>query len=723
MTHQRKFLNIVCAASMLAAILIGCTPQVVKETVVVSQTVIVEKPIEKVVKETVIVEGTPQVLEKVVTATPVPTEEPRIGIELIGDLEGPEVITDPAEFPQTFQEAPQLAALVEAGKLPPVAERIGEDPLVIRPTHEIGKYGGTMRRGFTGPSDKWNPARMNSLDTVLWWSYNADKIVPNIAKDWEVSDDGKELILHLRKGMKWSDGYPFTADDFLFWFEDMNLNDDITPTTAAEMTINAQPVIMEKVDEYTVKYIFPAPYYMFPEMLAGYNKTQGEGHSKGGDLGRGGFAPAHYLKQFHPNYVAEDELDRKVKEAGFDNWLKLFLFKNDSFLNTELPVVTPWKMVTPINTLYLTYERNPYSIWVDTEGNQLPYVDNLVFELAENLEVLNLRAIAGEYDIQARHIDAAKLPVLLQNQEKGGYKVHLDTGAYGSDAGLNINQSYDADPEIAKWLNTADFRRALSLGIDRDELNEVFWLGLGTPGSAAPVDGNRFSPGPEYRTLWSTHDPEKANALLDQIGLEEKDADGYRLRTDGGGRLKIELLTYAGQMMPFSQMGEMVKEDWQDIGIWADVKDVERSLGYQLIQSNDFHTLMWANDGTEDLFTSRKILPIDSGVWAALGPIYGRWYATGGTDGKEPPAPMARAMELFRKAPGVPDDERVQLGKEIWSITLDEVFYISFVGLSPASSGIRIANTNLGNVPARQLNSIFVRTPGISCPPTFFWKE
>jgi peptide/nickel transport system substrate-binding protein len=144
------------------------------------------------------------------------------GTSLIGNLEGPEVVTDPAQFPKSFKEAPQLAALVKAGKLPPVAERIGQDPVVLKPVHNIGKYGGTWRRGFTGPADFWNGYRCCSgPDTLLFWDYTGDKPVPNIAKGWELQDNGRTLILHLRRGMKWSDGHPFTADDFLFWYEDM----------------------------------------------------------------------------------------------------------------------------------------------------------------------------------------------------------------------------------------------------------------------------------------------------------------------------------------------------------------------------------------------------------------------------------------------------------------------------------------------------------------------
>ena len=191
---------------------------------------------------------------------------------------------------------------------------------------------------------------------------------------------------------------------------------------------------------------------------------------------------------------------------------------------------------------------------MDTAGNQLPYIDKVVLTLAENLEVINLRAIAGEYDFQARHLDLGKLPVFIENQQKGGYKLHLDPGDYGGDMIIKFNLSYEADPEIAKWMNTADFRRALALGIDRDQINETFWLGTGTPSSVVPVDSNKYNPGPEYRKLWATLDVKKANEMLDKIGLAKKDAEGYRLRTDGKGRLRIEIMTLGGQFLQFTQI-------------------------------------------------------------------------------------------------------------------------------------------------------------------------
>jgi peptide/nickel transport system substrate-binding protein len=210
-------------------------------------------------------------------------QEARPGLNLVGKLEGAEVVVDPARFPKAFKEAPPLAELVKAGKLPPVQERIGQDPLVVKPLREIGKYGGTWRRGFTGPFDTSNGHRAAQNDKLLYWDYSGTKLVPNIARAWEVSPDGKITTVHLRRGMKWSDGAPFTADDFVFWFDDVYSNKELVPVPLSVMTINGKPIAIRKVDVSTVQLVAPEPYYALPTVLAsvwGIATTRGSGATR-----------------------------------------------------------------------------------------------------------------------------------------------------------------------------------------------------------------------------------------------------------------------------------------------------------------------------------------------------------------------------------------------------------------------------------------------------------
>lgn len=652
-------------------------------------------------------------------------EEPALGSSLIGEIEGPVVVTNTAEFPTEFSEAPMLTALVDAGTLPPIAERlpVPDDLLVIQPLDEIGKYGGTWRRGFTGPGDGQNGHRVAGGDRFVFWDAKEfPKVVPNLAKGWEFNEAQTELTLFLREGVKWSDGVPFTAADVMFWYEHVYQNEDLVPVRSAFFNLE-QGANLEMIDDYTIKFSFPFANSLFLEVLGSSVNVFG-GHAIFGNIGLGGYAPAHYMQQFHPDFVEQATLDELIAAEGFDNWVNLFKDKNTWARNPELPTVTPWKTVNSITTDNWVLERNPYYYGVDIAGNQLPYIDRISMTLAESLEVLNLRAIAGEYDYQARHISLANLPVLLENAERGEYTIHLDPAQHGADGALQINMSYEADPEIAKWLHTTDFRRALSLAINRNKINEIIFLGIGTPGSAVVAESSPFSPGPEYRALWSPTEPDfdQANALLDAIGLTEKDAEGYRLRGDNGERIIIEIPAIPA-FIQFTQIGEMIKEDWAEIGIFANVIEQERTLVEQRRGANELQIFFWQNDGTDELFLyPYHALPVDSA--AGTGPAFGNWYASGGTAGIEPTDPkVIEVLDLFSQGLKATPEERIAIGQQIWSIITDEVWTIGTVGQSGAFMGVRVVKNNMGNIPARQFNIQAGQTPNISRPSTFFFTD
>jgi len=654
-----------------------------------------------------------------------PAEEEKLGASLIGTIEGPRLVTDASQFPTEFSEAPMLAELVAAGTLPPVEERLPDpaDLLVIEPLNEIGKYGGTWRRGFTGPGDGQNGHRVAGSDRLLFWdSENFPELTPNLAKSWEVSEDSTTVTVMLRKGLKWSDGAPFTTADIIFWYEHMYQNKELVPVPSPFFNTE-KGATLEAVDEYTVKFTFPESNSLFAEVLASSVNVFG-GQAVFGNVGLGGFAPAHYLEQFHPDFVDQADLDALVASEGFDNWVNLFKDKNTWARNPDLPVLTPWKTVNSIATDNWVLERNPYYYGVDTAGNQLPYIDRISMTLAENLEVLNLRAVAGEYDYQSRHIALANLPVLLENAEANGYTIHLDPAQHGADGAFQFNQSYQADEEIGKWLRTVDFRRALSLAVDRDKINEILFLGIGTPGSAVVAETSPFNPGPEYRTLWSPSKPdlEQANAMLDAIGLTEKDSEGYRLRTDNGERLIIELPTIPA-FIQFTQLAELVKEDWAKVGIFANVVEQERSLVEQRRAANELPIFVWQNDGTDELFLYPfHALPINE--TSGTGPGYGVWYSTNGADGVEPTDPsVLKVFDLFSQGLKGSEEERVQIGQEIWKIITDEVWTMGTVGQSGAFMGVRVVNNNLGNIPSRLFNIQAGQTPAITRPATFYFTN
>src|SRR5206468_1114840 len=346
----------------------------------------------------------------------------------------------------------------------------------------------------------------------------------------------------------------------------------------------------------------PEPYPFFVSQLAGSTAIGGGFATRGGFQNFGGaYAPAHYLKQFLPKYSSEEAVTKKAKDLGFDSWVSLLKNRYSWALNNELPVMTPWKTVSPINTPTWSMERNPYFWAVDTAGNQLPYIDRITMTLAENTEVANLRAIAGEYDIQERHMGLAKLPVFLENAKKGNYTVHLDPA-------LDVKQ---------------------------------------------------------------------ANELLDKVGLSKKDGEGYRLRTDGKGRLRLELVTVGGQFVPYTPVGEMIKQQWKRIGIDLDVKELERNLAFTRDNGSENQMITWANDGSEMIYLfPRHALPVDAAE-AHMGMAYAKWYASRGAAGKKPEDPeMLRAFDLFREAFGASEENRVKNAKEIWRIAVEQIWSI-----------------------------------------------
>lgn len=657
------------------------------------------------------------------------TGEGAPGPEMLGryelaKIEGAELITDPARVPTSFAEAPELAALVQEGKLPPVADRIGQDPLVLKPVHSIGTYGGTLRRGFmsanrSGPDEE---LFLSGPDSLLWWNYESTEVVPNLARDFELSEDATTLTILLRRGMHWSDGAPFTADDVMFWYEDVYLNKQLMPEPHRRMVLFGEPIVIEKIDAHAVRFVSPGPNPLLPRVLAIHSGLNGQASEIGGAEGMGAFAPRHYLSRFHPKFApgGQAAVDEMAMDAGFPDWPSFFLARNDWTQNAELPVLTPWTVVRgkEKRTEHWVLERNPYSIWVDTEGNQLPYLDRISASAAESIKVVNERAVAGEYDFQS-NIFAQLLPSLKENEAEGRYRVFLSPNE-GNSAGIRLNLAYEADPVIGALLRNVDFRRALAIAVDRDEISKAFFSDMAPPNSIAPYEGDPYFPGPEYRTRWATTDVAEADQLLDKIGLAERDAEGYRLRTDGQ-RLCLEV-TCQINFSDLAGIAEMVKGQWKRIGVDMEIHTVSSAESAERANANEIQIAVF-NQGSEDPFIYPDELFPSSfmGFSGVFGPPYIRWFLSDGRQGKEPPPKMREVMELWRKGYTALDEERVTIGKRMYEILVDEVFGIGLLGSGLGSYGVSVAKEELANVPARVANVLVA--PGNTYPMTFYFDQ
>jgi len=616
---------------------------------------------------------------------------------------------------KAYSEAPMLAEMVAAGELPSVEERLPDEPLLIPVVEEIGQYGGTLRRGFLGPADNNNHTRV-VYNALVRYSPDGSEVIPHIAKGWESNEDFTVWKVFLRPGAKWSDGQPFTADDITFWYNDVLLNEDLIPSTPVWMqNEDGSVATVEKLDDYTVQWTYKQPNTAFLLELA--NK---DGADRA--ISVFSFLPAHYMKQFHPNYVPADQLEAAVEAAGFETWAELFTSKAFPHDNADIPSMAAWvpdnsTMADPVFTI----KRNPYYVGVDPAGNQLPYIDEVRFTFFAEKEALNLAAVAGEFDFQSRHINMPNYPVLVENQEKGGYRVITWPTFGGSDAAITFNQTYEKDPAIGELLRNKDFRVALSYAINRDEIKESAFLGLGEARQPVAAPWHPYYPGDEWAFKYTEYDPDKANELLDGLGLDQKDGEGYRLLPDGS-RATIEI-SVVPQFGPWPDVAQLVAQDWEAVGVKTIVQVRERSLHFTMRETNDLITELWNNDTTGFPFSGEPQTDPRSRIATTFCPLYRKWIETGGAEGIEPPAEIKRLVEITDEAKTVGTERQAELAQELYKLWADNVWQIGTVGLTPMIQGVVVFNKDIRNVPEVAGNDWPLRTPGDTRPEQYFFAQ
>ncbi len=705
----------------------------VEKVVEVEKEVVKEVEVEKIVEvagETVvevvevekIVEVEKQVdVERVVEKIVIPTPEPvRIDSpHITGD---PEVNEWPTIYdengnlfpkPSSFKEAPLLAARVAAGELPPVEERLPENPLVLQPTRGIGKYGGTWYRGFTGPADGQNMERPLK-DHLLFYEVSGLTVQPNIAESWTQNEDATEFTFTLRKGHKWSDGEPFTTADIMFWVDHMLHNEELNPAKPAWTQKGGETLQFEAIDEQTFKVTSPEPYAPFVTLVASVIVA---GQHTRGDGGDGLYAPRHYLEQFHPDFVGLEEAERKASEAGFDNWYTYFLDRNHANANPDAPMLTAWRVTGSINTNEWSFERNPYYYAVDTEGNQLPYIDRVVLTLAQNLEVLNLSALAGNYTVMGRHINIAKLPLFLENAESVGYRIQFWRQPQSGIANIYVNETWDGNAEIQSYLQNVDFRRALSLGIERDQINEVFFLGIGATSGLCQGYEDPDNPGKYIGEDDVQFNPDRANEILDSIGLDKKDGDGFRLMPSGE-RLVVQLPSVAAAFEDYPGINEMISRQWEvNIGVRAEVQTLERGLHGDRGLLNELMTTNWeSSPRSTTLITPQHLLPVSGG--GNTGRLYGDWHQSSGENGIDP----AGINDLIKQQMDLYDEAQSTAGPARYNEILQRVVELNCLNVNPITTVmnkptyVAIIKNNVKNIPNALPFSYHNQTSGNAFP-------
>ena len=618
-------------------------------------------------------------------------------------------------MPSSFSESPMCAAKAAAGEIPALEDRLPENPLVISPAESVGEYGGTWYRAFTGPADGQNMERPMK-DHILFFGTNMTDVQANIAESWTSNADATEFTLTLRKGLKWSDGDDYNTDDIMFWYDHMVTNEDLVPTPPSWMKSGGEMLTFTALDKETLQINTKEPYGLLITLLA--SVVVAGPHTRG-DSGLGLYAPSHYLSDFHPDVIGLDEANAKAEAAGYESWAKYMLFLNHANANPDSPMMTAWKVVKPITSDQWALERNCFYYGVDTEGQQLPYMDNVVLDLAENLEVLNLKAIAGEFTVQGRHIDLSKLPVFKENSDKGNYRIQFWRQPESGIANLYINESWgdgaNGEPELASFLRNKDFRAALSMGIERDEINEVFFLGLGEIGGLCAGWDDPNNPGKYIGEDYVQFNPDAANALLDSIGLDKKDADGMRLMPSGEKIVVVHSVAVAA-FEDYEGIDSMVIEMWKKhLGIDGKLDAQERSLWSSKRDNNETMLNSWESSGRAGAIITPNHLGVVGG---------GGFIAVGASNAHRDDGTMADGwigewQALYEEAKSDGSKYAPNL-KKVVELNCENVNPITTVMNKPTYTAI--IKKNVRNVPNPLPFSYHAQTSGNGFPETW-WLE
>lgn len=601
---------------------------------------------------------------------------------------------------EAIHEAPQLHEMVMAGQLPPLAERLPLDPLVIEPVDRVGVYGGTWRSGLLGQADSPWVGRTMAYEPMFRWSPDLTTTIPNVAKDYEVSADGTEFTFYLREGMKWSDGQPFTADDIVYWYESVILNDQLTPVKPQQMRPGGTLGVVEKVDDYTVKFIFDSPHGLFLQQLGSYYP----------------FQPAHYMQQWHIDFN-KDAVEKAVADLQMQDWVALYGNKNSNMNNVDLPTLNAWVATVPANSAtQLVAERNPYYWKVDTEGNQLPYIDKLVYPIVESVDVLVLKALAGEIDMMDRHIATpANKAVFFDNMDAGAYHFFNVEFAWETPVSIGFNLSHK-DPVLKEIFNQKDFRAALSMGINRQDIIDVVYVGDGEPRQPAPLAESPYY-NEQLAYQYTEYDPAAANQMLDDLGLT-RGADGMRQRPDGAPlSFSIEVIA---AFEPWAEIMELVSGYWSELGIDSTVTVLERSLFYERKAAYEHNVIVWTGaDGIALVMDPRSYMAFSNE--SLFGVAWADWWRSDGAQGDEPPDAAKRQQALYDELGITVDPARqAEIVTEIVDIAAEQ-FWV--MGITKYYKGYGIVKDNFHNVPETLWQWHVSSAPAQTRPEQYFIQD
>ena len=613
-------------------------------------------------------------------------------------------------------ESPILAELVKQGKLPDVQQRVGDEPLVLQGVDGIGNYGGTWYR--LGKPDVLR-SRLSYVSLVRW-SPQGYPIVPHVAKSYEISPDNREFTFHLRKGMKWSDGHPFTADDILFWWEHVANDRSIKSEMPDIMRVKGQTGNVVKIDSHTVKFTFPVSNGIFLAKLA--SSVDSTVHY-----------PAHYCRKYHPATGDPNVISDMVKRGKYQS--PEFFFRDifNSYMRfPDCPRLWPWVLRKYKSSAPYNFVRNPYFWAVDNNGNQLPYIDQILFE-EKTEKMIPIAAAGGDVSLQSRYMPFREYTYLMSQRQAGDYDIYHWYPGDRSAFLIFCNQNYKIDetnPDTKKradLLTNKKFRRALSLAIDRKAIIKAEYSNVTEPAQCAPGPDSPFYE-PTFYHAAIEYDPQTANKLLDEIGLAKRDRYGYRTFPDGS-RMSFFLNLCTAYVSP--EIGQFVTDDWAKAGLRVIPKIMNRDLFYAKKLAGELDLSVWGgNNEFLPLIEARNQVPrtiesnfaLSNAIWYMKGGMYGQ--PGGKTDGGSAPAPdsdLRKTMELYDQTCLFSDPAKQKtIFDQILKINADNLWTINISTPPPV---LGIVKNGFKNVPKNAVFCWDFKSPGNMGMETYYFEK
>lgn len=607
------------------------------------------------------------------------------------------------------QEAPILEHLVSEGRLPPVQERVGPEPLVLRGVEGEGRYGGTLHTlNVVGGSRLLNA-------NLVRWSPQGHPVVPHLAKSFEANEDFTVFTATLRRGVRWSDGHPFTSADVVYWWEAEQVDTTAVPGGPYIIFIhNGIPMEVRALDDYTVEFSFVEPYPLFPEFLASYWESTA--------------SPKHFMEQFHPVRGDPEKIQEVMNAHNLLNERMVYTLLRTQ--RVERPVLSPWVRRSERQTPPDVFVRNPYYWAVDTSGRQLPYVDRIVVD-TKSTDMVTISAAQGEVSYQNHLIRLEDYSMLMRQREEYNYELKHWINGSGAEWSMSLNlnrrvEEGDAESaDKAKLLGDKRFRQALSLAINRQDIVDALFPGMATPANiAAPAHSPFYDP--DFEDRFAAFDLEKANRLLDEVGLTERDRDGFR-RFPGGPSLLFDM-NFSDNMG--EGPGQFILDDWRRIGINARMRLQARSIFYVQKAAGLHDISVWGGYGSFlPYLDPRYYFPFNHESNFAV--RHGIWYAAGGLfrpddpeipgSPPDPDSPLKKAMWIFEEVKQAPTlEERIHLFHQIRDLAAENVHHISLQTPLPA---LTVIKNGFRNVPLQMVFSWEFLSPSNAKPETWFWEE